>query len=1588
MDATSPPTGSTAAKLDASRRNLLDTSRRNKLINYRPSRTMGVDVVGEDPFEVFNSLVVLGRTLTFAGKPDPKPVTTETQPAGQQALYVNDYSDDASLQVLRDKAEEELNSYLGYEGALVNQSDMYLNTNETASRLNVRLLKTLRDARTIVEESGVNVLYLALGMLEWQEIEDLRLLRHAPLVLVPVALEQKHDKFKIRWDGGEIGSNLSLITLARQDFNVAIPDFTNGAEMDVRGYFAQVSQSILTQPTWKVHTNAVILGFFSYAKFLMYADLDASTWPQDRLPIDHPILNALLETGFENREASLPEGEIIDPHRPLALCNEVTSIDGSQTLALMQAAKGDSMVVQGPPGTGKSQTITNLLADAIATGKKVLFVAEKLAALEVVARKMQEVGLRDACLELHSHKANKGAFYKELDRILTLGPPRVQDLTTKMELLDKERAALNDYCLAANTPFEVRDISPRSCMGRLIQLGPQSEGLVIPNFQMMAGWSQRDFESKRQTVREIQRLVHLDGCPVDNPFFGSQLQLLIPGDRERLMTQVDEALKSVAIARDLAAKLAEDLSVPAPSRIPEVASLLRVAQRAAEAPKMDGVAIKVETWLTHEQQLRDLLQAGAELKQILATNRFRVRGDGWRQDLSDYEEVLKMKGGGLLASLSGDVRRARDFAATLVDRPPINDEERLAILEEVRSAQERRAAIQEGDALAASLFSVQWQGERSDWSSLSHLLDWIIALYVSLKSGEIPRGLLDFLEGQQGVAELTQRAKTIIEATRLAVQQLSALMQGMQVTPQAEKEKLATFDGIESILGKWLEDPSKLQRLISFNNLNRIANETGVGPVAELASMWHGAGQNLVESYDRCWYEGVLREGLPTRRPLSTFDRSRHDSLVEDFRDLDEMLLQHNRLRIQRIHADSVPNMMKVGNLGWLNKEMKKKRSQASIRQAMRTAGAAIQDIKPVFMMSPLSIAMYLPSDGPKFDLVVFDEASQIKPEDSFGAILRGSQVIVVGDTKQMPPTSFFDRLTSEVEDEDEETAATNVTRDLESILALMDARIPPKSAAKRDLRWHYRSKHHSLIEPANAMSYDHRLFVFPNPAVASERLGLRFHHNPNTVYGRGGSRKNSLEAQDVVRAVRQHAKDHPEQSLMVVAFSSAQQRAIQDELDRVMPSDPALLEFVARHHNERLDVKNLENVQGDERDVVFISIGYGKDDKGFAAMSFGPLLLDGGERRLNVLITRARLRCEVFTNLTSADIRVAESQSVGLRHLKSFLEYAEIGRMDSAIPSGAEPMSPFEEVVLSALKGMGYDVHTQVGSAGFFIDLAIVDPDGQGSYLIGIECDGTQYHSSKTARDRDKLRQAVLEDRGWTLHRIWSTDWFQDSIGALKRCVEAIEKAKTHAVAEVVRTESRAPVAVIDREVKKPPVLQILPPYKLSPVQISGGTTTLNALSIQQLAELVTEIVGVEGPVHTEEVIRRLRDAAAVKSIGPKLRDSIFEGVSLANKMGKVEIRGSFLSVPGEAITLRSRSGLRGKNLDFVSDEEIAKAMKHVAEKAYGADEAELATQTSRLLGFDRTTSAMQLRLSSILKGMIHKGELNLGDTGAVSGK
>jgi len=527
-------------------------------------------------------------------------------------------------------------------------------------------------------------------------------------------------------------------------------------------------------------------------------------------------------------------------------------------------------------------------------------------------------------------------------------------------------------------------------------------------------------------------------------------------------------------------------------------------------------------------------------------------------------------------------------------------------------------------------------------------------------------------------------------------------------------------------------------------------------------------------AYARWWLPQVIDKS----EPLRTFQRFRHEEAIEDFCRLDDLARQaaSPRARMGIKHglppSDQVP---RKSELGLLRHQMKLKRPSKSIREVISGMPETFSKLTPCLLMSPLSIAQYLPAEQALFDVVVFDEASQIPTWDAIGAIARGKQTIIVGDPKQLPPTNFFGKADS---DEDEEIE--DHEKDLESILDEAQASGLPTL----QLNWHYRSQHESLITFSNWNYYDNRLVTFP--AAESEDRGVSLQHIDGGLYDRGKSRTNRQEADAIVvdlvkRMKRCLAKPQSERlTYGVVTFNSQQQELIQDLLDEAQRQHPKLEWFFSDDRIEPTAVKNLENVQGDERDVMMFSIAFGFDVAGKFPVDFGAINRDGGERRLNVAITRARQELVVFASFLPEQLRAERSSARGVNDLKAFLEFADKG--PEAIAARTEGSlggyeSPLEEEIAAALEDRGWRIDPQVGVSGFRVDLGVVHPDKPGAFLAGVECDGATYHRSAVARDRDKTRQQVLENLGWTIFRVWSTDWWYDSLAAIDRLHEELTK-------------------------------------------------------------------------------------------------------------------------------------------------------------------------------------------------------------------
>ncbi|MGD9856798.1 MAG: DUF3320 domain-containing protein, partial [Planctomycetaceae bacterium] len=764
-------------------------------------------------------------------------------------------------------------------------------------------------------------------------------------------------------------------------------------------------------------------------------------------------------------------------------------------------------------------------------------------------------------------------------------------------------------------------------------------------------------------------------------------------------------------------------------------------------------------------------------------------------------------------------------------------------------------------------------------------------------------------------------------------------------------------------------------------------HEAGLGSLQPQIEL----GELDTRSLDRLelmYCEAAMRRVLAERSEIARFDGVSQNRLVEEFRRLDQERILLARKEVAAAHYNRLPAGGDAGEVGIIRGEARKKRKLRALRRLLADAGHAVQAIKPVFMMSPTSVAQFLEPGILSFDLLVIDEASQVRPVEALGAILRSRQVVVVGDNRQLPPTAFFDRVV-DGDDEDEREQTGIEAADVESILDLCVARNIPQ----RMLRWHYRSRHHSLIAVSNREFYDNGLFVVPSPERDQSGYGLEFRLVPNGVYDRGKTSTNRREAQAVAQAMIDHARQSPDMSLGVGAFSVAQRDAILDELELLRRAHPETEEFFVRSGDEPWFVKNLENIQGDERDTIFISVGYGKDESGYFGMNFGPLNGKGGERRLNVLISRAKKRCVVFSSIHADEIDLRRTNARGAEALKAFLQYAETGRIEVSRPTSQDCDSEFEAQVADALRRSGWNVDHQVGIAGFFIDLAVVDPAVPGRYLLGIECDGATYHSARWARDRDRLRQAVLQEHGWTIHRIWSTDWFHSRDEQLRKLLATLEELKL-----LRRDRQSAPSArPVTQEVTTQDGLREIPrdvsdtrsenghlgvPYQEVEFRLPLISQEIHELEPKELAPVVVRIVAGEGPIHRDEIARRVTTLWGLQRAGSRITNAVNSALRTAVRAGQLDEAAGFYTVSGNPeIPIRSRENVRSSSLrrpEMLPLQEIDAAILQFIEAHISTSPDETTRGVSRIFGFRSTSAQLRERIDSRIEFLVSARRLS----------
>jgi very-short-patch-repair endonuclease len=1600
-----------AQLLDESRRELLDLSGRNRLLSVpiESSSARLIHAVGEESDVLMRLLVTEGRSLSFlatkAGRGDRQSAVEadvgeseidlggETLSANGQSTADDPDEDVSGVETL----DPELASAPGAGEELVR--DTRITTGLTAEGLQKRLLNLYRDAQTIMEEQGFNILYVALGRLKWFEAESSDTPRYAPLLLVPVELARKSagSRFLLKWRGEDVETNLSLAAKLKQDFDIQLPEVSGDEDFVPSRYFAEVAAAIHGAPRWAVEPNGITLGFFSFAKFLMYRDLDPRNWPDPTKFVEGSALSSLLgSAGFGTADRPFPEETDIDGLIPAAKLDHVVDADGSQTLAIESIRGGRSLVIQGPPGTGKSQTITNVIATAVLAGKRVLFVAEKLAALEVVKRRLEAAGLGAMCLELHSHKANKRAVLEELKRTWELGRPRGEEMESMVGRLEALRGKLNDHAKTLHEPIPPYGASFFQIIGALAMLSARGQVAAACSLPGAAEWQGGGMSDRRDRVNDLAARAETLGPPGAHPWRGSERENVSSLDYAEIRAALDAGAAALASLAPELARAADALRQPLPKDFTHAEALRRLAAHVASAPRVDRDAICHHVWSAALDSLRALVERGRSFAKARAGLESRVVDAAFGIDLSAARAVVATHGQSWLRFLRGDFRKAMaDLRGVLRSAPPKAYAERVALLDELTAAQGHFAAIRSNDELGRQAFGHAWRGKDSDWEELDVVVSWV-AGEAEARLGPDFRRLFVGLDGTADFVALSESLTTRMqEAWRAAKAIASVVSLNPQVAFGAAGLDRVPLDALTQRVERWRASVEDISRWSAWFVRTKEARGLGLGPLVDAIESGAIAPRDTRDAFERAFYTELARDAMRKRPELARFDGAEHDRIVEDFRRADRDRLTLAKYRVLARHYDTLPaRHANMGMTGVLLGEFERKRGHRPIRKLLRDAGSVVQSIKPVFMMSPLSVAQFLQPGAIDFDLLVIDEASQIPPVDAFGAFARARQHVVVGDSKQLPPTRFFARLTGNDEsavEEDEEVPQAAQAREMESILGLCVARGLPQSM----LRWHYRSRHQSLIAVSNREFYEDKLFIVPSPHRAGEALGLAFRHVADGAYDRGGSGTNRAEAVAVCDAIVEHARSSPNRSLGVAAFSIKQKQAILDELELRRQRHPELEEFLRQHPYEPFFVKNLESVQGDERDIIFISVGYGRDASGYMTMNFGPLSADGGERRLNVLISRAKRQCVVFSSIRAGDIDLARASGRGVRSFKTFLEFAETGRLGIAERSGREEDSPFEEAVRRAVEtlGPGYEVVPQVGQSGFFVDLGVIDKEMPGRYLLGIECDGAAYHSSRSARDRDRLRQAVLEDHGWRIHRVWSTDWFQRSESELKKIADALADAKRD-LAEADAPEPRPtlrpgpaqappPVAIArdEDDASIETVASLAEPYVETQLTLKNAGA-IHEVPANKMAEVVLRVIQREGPIVESEVIARVRSFWGLERAGARVQEAVQRGIAALVESGRCERVEDALAVPGVPIGVRDRSKVSSPGLrkpDALPKVELRAAIETALDAMHAASEADTIVAVARAIGFKATSGILRERIAAEIRWLAEQGRVTV---------
>lgn len=1456
-------------------RKLLDLSLRNNLLNTRITRNT-LQLISVRIGELEDALAD-GQEFQILERPQDW-----DNPLMSAGIYQALHASDPIIDLVKSELKQRrLRAYLNDEALRRSMTHLY------------------RSSRLALEENGANTLYLALGLLKWLETPNSTRPRFAPILLLPIEIVRKSAAkgYVIRSRDEETMLNITLLEMLRQYFGIQIgglnplPRDENG--VDVSRIFNTIRRAIMTQKGWDVEEQAII-GNFSFSKFIMWNDIHNNADKLCRNKIVASLMSGKVEWTEDADESECVDMDEAYPAGEIAL---PIGADSSQFEAICAAVDDKSFILHGPPGTGKSQTITNIIANALYKGKKVLFVAEKMAALQVVQRRLETIGIAPFCLELHSNKTKKASVLEQLKRTTEVVKRKSnEEYRIEAEQINTLRRELNDYVHVLHKQYPV-GWSLYDCFSGYASIDYEESLIHFPE-KFMQDLDPAGRSACNLIVEAYQTACRICENPQSHPLKGIGLTSCPPSIKtevwERLSVLNQLLEENCKLRQTIAPLIGFELDHLNSNQDKALADLVRLL---LESETISPGLLTADNLTGTCKLVGQAIQIGEERDRLREQILARFSPQILTADVAAWSKQWQERGSKWwLAKIWGQNRLRKQIqsytkVSSKLDSTHIPN--LFATLESYQAAQHR---IDDIGKMLSPILSLLWNGGEADWHRISEARGTAEQIEQTLL--QITRDIARTTVSKQTLRANLECGLQLFKSLHAAVfERFLSLEKAMDEQTEAIGQLLRTstlaeaddnrIDTLKAIASNWLVHLDLLHDWTVYNQQRQEMLSVGLESVVRAVEEGQVAADKVVDCYRKSLFQAYAEQILSQEPQMNSFHGVLFEEKIRRFRLLSSQFERLTREELYAKLASALPALQKEAaqssEVGILQRNIRNGGRGTSIRRLFDQISDLLTRMCPCLLMSPISVAQYIDADRAPFDLVIFDEASQMPTSEAVGAIARGRNVIVVGDPKQMPPTNFFSTNIYDEENADKE--------DLESILDdCLALSIPSKH-----LLWHYRSKHESLIAFSNVKYYDNRLLTFPSPDDLTTKV--HFQH-VNGTYDRGSTRQNRTEAEAIVREIKERLMNPAavQRSIGVVTFNSNQQSLIEDLLNDLFRENPAL-ETLALEGEEPIFIKNLENVQGDERDVILISVGYGPDKTGRIALNFGPLNRDGGWRRLNVAVSRARNEMKVFSTLRSDQIDLNRTSAKGVAGLKAFLEYAEKGREALTYKMSADRRS--EDALLCSiaaeLEKRGYRTRMNVGCSGFRIDIGVVDPKRPEKYMLGILCDGYNHNATRTAHDRVVTQSGVLQMLGWRLYHVWAMDWWENRSRTIETLVTTIEEEIRHksetketessesqtqeslVIGSDVSTESGTCEEVSASGAPEPVEQETdvqIHPYQIAELEYTPVTSDDFAQGHydSQVMDKIRSVIKIEAPVSRALLCKRVLNSFAIARMGTRL--------------------------------------------------------------------------------------------------------------------